>query len=158
MAVGYCLAVLLLAVAVSPPAAAAGVFDSLRGSWSGSGAIAFKNGSKERIRCRATYNVTSGTSVGLEITCASDSYKFQLQSNVTANGKSLSGNWFEASRRVAGQIQGTVSGSRINARAAGETFNALVSLNTHGSSQTVAITSPGSEMERLTITLSRRSR
>jgi len=158
MARGYCLAVLLFAVAGSAPAVAAGVFESLSGSWSGSGSIALKSGNKERIRCKATYNVTSGTSVKLEITCASDSYKFQLQSDITATGNSLSGNWFEASRRVAGQIEGTVSGSRINARAAGETFTALVSLNTHGSSQSVTITSPGSEMERLSITLSRRSR
>jgi hypothetical protein len=152
---GICL-YLFVALLLPAPAAAAGVFDNLAGKWSGSGTIELKDGSKERIRCNATYNVTSGTSVNLEITCASASYKFQLQSSIVAAGNSLSGNWTESSRRVAGQIEGSVNGDRIRARAAGQTFTALVSLTTRGSRQTVSIASPGSEMTEIRISLGRR--
>ena len=42
------------ALAQSPP------FAGLAGSWTGSGSISLSDGSKERLRCRATYGSISG--------------------------------------------------------------------------------------------------
>src|ERR1700744_1237291 len=56
---------------------AKGPFARLAGSWSGSGTIAASNGSRERIRCVATYAVGGGGhALAQNLRCASDSYKF----------------------------------------------------------------------------------
>lgn len=135
-----------------------GVFANMPGSWSGSGTIALSSGTKERIRCKARYDLVFRNDVRLEITCASDSYKFQLQGEVVATGHDLSGTWSEMTRGVAGKIVGTISGDHIKARAEGQTFTALFSMTTRANRQSVFIESPGSEMEGIRITLRRHSR
>ena len=69
--------------------AASGPFAALSGSWSGGGTITMSSGTKERIRCRAQYNVGgSGSNVDLTLKCASDSFTFVLQSNASySNGE-----------------------------------------------------------------------
>src|SRR5476651_2231160 len=77
--------------------AQSGPFAGLAGVWSGSGTVTLDDGSTERIRCRATYAVGGGgTGLNQSLTCASDSYRFNLSSNVVANGGSLSGTWRDA--------------------------------------------------------------
>ena len=137
---------------------AEGPFENLSGSWSGAGTISLKGGTKERIRCSADYRVVTRTNVRLQITCASDSYKFSLYSNVIATGLELSGFWSESTRNVSGQISGRVSGNRIRVTAVGPTFTALLAMTTRGNRQSVTIESPGSEMSGISITLSRRRR
>jgi hypothetical protein len=138
---------------------AEGPFAALPGSWSGTGTIALSNGTKERIRCRAAYHLgDSSANLRLELSCTSDSYKFELQSTIAYSDQSISGNWFESTRRTGGAITGRVVGSQINARAEGQTFNAILALNTHGDRQSITIQSPGSEMSEVDITLTRGSR
>ena len=56
------------------------------GAWTGSGDIAMTDGSREKIRCRASYSVPpSGEKLHIELNCASDSYKVQVISNVVAD-------------------------------------------------------------------------
>src|SRR5258705_11234411 len=97
-------AALMLSVSVSP--AKAGPFTGFNGSWSGNGTVALSDGTTERIRCTASYNVNS-TGLGLKQTlrCASDSYKFDLSTDVTSQGDRISGNWSEASRNIFGTLQ-----------------------------------------------------
>jgi len=54
-------------------------------NWSGTGTVALSDGTTERIRCKADYKV-NGTGLGLKqsLHCASDSYKFDLSSDVTS--------------------------------------------------------------------------
>jgi hypothetical protein len=146
--------VFLFAVAVQ--AQQSGPFASLAGSWSGSGSIALSSGSKERIRCRAVYKVDSnGSKVDLQLRCASDSYKFELQGNVVYQNGEVLGNWNETTRRVAGNVTGSIKGNQIDVRAAGQTFTALLSLTTRGDKQSISIQSPGSEMSEAVIALNR---
>ena len=57
----------------------------MAGVWSGGGTVTLDDGSTERIRCRATYAVgDGGNGLNQSLTCASDSYKFDLTSNVIA--------------------------------------------------------------------------
>lgn len=116
------------------------------------------NGSKERIRCDGQYRLASLTNVQIQLNCASDSYRFQLRSDAVANDRSLAGTWSEASRGVAGKIYGRIRGNRMDIRAEGQTFSALLDMTTRGSRQTISIRSPGSEMSEVSISLSRRSR
>jgi hypothetical protein len=131
-------------------------FGPMIGSWSGAGTLSLSNGTRERIRCRASYRPDGGAaSLALELRCASDSYRFELQSNVSHNGGDLSGTWSEATRGASGAISGTVSRGRIQARATSPAFSALLALNTSGSRQSISIQSPGSELEAVNINLSR---
>ena len=97
---------LMLSVSVSH--SQSGPFAGFNGSWSGNGTVALSDGKTERIRCKASYNVSS-TGLGLKQTlrCASDSYKFDLSTDVTSQGNRISGNWSEASRNLFGNLQGT---------------------------------------------------
>src|ERR1700688_3964142 len=104
-----------LMLSVSAGHAQSGPFAGFNGAWSGNGTVALSDGTTERIRCRADYKV-DGTGLGLKqsLNCASDSYKFDLSSNVTSQGERISGNWSEASRNIFGNLQGTAGGGQID--------------------------------------------
>jgi hypothetical protein len=140
-------------------AQAAGPFDELGGAWSGSGIVNLREGSKERVRCKAKYVVKSnGYSIDQELTCASDAYKFEMSSNIVQQGEALSGIWFESVHRVAGKVVGRSNGSQIQVRAEGDTFTALLNVSTHGDKQSLVMESPGSKVESVTIALTRASK
>jgi len=137
-------------------AAAASPFSAMAGPWRGSGTVTLKGGTRERVRCRASYDVNSGRdSLRQQLRCASDSYKFEIRSNVLHRNGAISGQWSEPTQRVAGKVVGTAKGARINARISSDLFTALVAVATRGNSQHVTISSPGSKLERVTITLRR---
>jgi hypothetical protein len=151
----------LLALLAWPSLAqpAEGPFAGLPGSWTGTGTIAMSSGAKERIRCRAAYRLdSSSTDLRLEMSCTSDSYKFELQSHITYADNAITGSWNETTRGVGGNITGSASGAQIRARAEGQTFTAILAMNTRGSKQSVSIQSPGSEMSNITIDLTRGSK
>jgi hypothetical protein len=144
---------------VSFAAAADGPFAALTGTWSGAGTISLSSGVKERIRCNATHRLgANDDELKLELTCASDSYKFNLQSKITHSAGTISGNWSESTRSTGGGITGRIAGSQINVRVEGPTFNALLAVTTKGDKQAISIQSPGSEMSDITITLTRKSK
>jgi len=129
----------------------------MAGSWSGSGTITLSDGNRERLRCRSNYRPdASGSTMQLSLSCASDSYKFDLSSNVQYNNGQISGNWSEASRNAAGTLTGSARGGQVEARAEGQTFAAFINLNTRGNRQNVSIRSPGSTMQEVAISMSRR--
>lgn len=151
----------LIMLSASPSFAqrdAGGPFAALPGSWTGTGTITMSNGTKERIRCQGQYRLETRTSVRLQLDCASDSYRFELQSTTVADNGTLSGTWSERTRRVAGEISGRIAGGHMDIRAEGQTFTALLDMTTRGDRQSVSIRSPGSEMSQVSISLKRRSR
>ena len=130
-------------------------FSLLSGTWAGSGAITLASGAKESIRCRAVYNVdAAGTNLDLRLRCASDSFKFELQSNAAHNNGTVSGSWTELTRHVGGTIAGSASGSRIQVLVQG-TIAAHLAVNTRANQQLISIQAPGSEMSNVSISLSR---
>src|ERR1043165_6782213 len=92
-------------LASSPGSAQSGPFAGMAGNWAGGGTVTLDDGSKERLRCRASYQV-AGASMNMTLTCASDAYKFQLSANVVDQGGAVSGTWSESSRGVSGTLQG----------------------------------------------------
>jgi hypothetical protein len=137
-------------------AEAGGPFASLAGNWSGTGTITMKDGGRERIRCRGNYVVkAAGNNLQQDLRCASDSYKFEMSTNVTQTAGQLVGNWSENTRHVGGRVSGRANNTTIQARADGDTFTALLAVSTHGDRQSVSIQSPGSEVSEVSITLSR---
>jgi hypothetical protein len=134
-------------------------FSGLSGSWSGPGTISLSNGAKERIRCRANYRVTDGgADLQLDLRCASDSYRFELQSAVSHNAGTITGTWTEATRGAIGTISGTSNGNQISLRANSPVFSAMLAVHTRSNQQSISIQSPGSEISAVSINLSRGSR
>lgn len=130
-------------------------FAGMAGVWSGSGTISLEDGSKERIRCKATYAVSGdGTGLNQNLLCASDSYKFELKSDVLAKGNTLSGNWAETTRGVAGSLEGSAGGGKFNVNVSAPAFNARLTMRTTGNKQNVAISSDG-QFKGANISLSR---
>lgn len=153
--VAACAAVLALAGAAQGQSS--GPFDRLAGNWAGSGNINIGNGTKERIRCRAQYDVRGGgTFVRIALRCASDSYKFELQSDANYQNGRVIGNWNEKTRGAAGRLSGGIKGDRIDVQVDGQSFSAVLALTTRGEKQSISITAPlGSEMAEASITLNR---
>ena len=128
-------------------------FAGFDGAWSGTGTVALSDGSTEHIRCKADYKV-NGSGLGLKqnLHCASDSYKFDLSSDVTSQGDHISGSWSEASRKVFGDLQGTVAGGQIDVFVQASGFAANLAIRTLGNKQTVQIESKG-EIRGVNITM-----
>ncbi|MEI9916808.1 MAG: lytic murein transglycosylase [Methylovirgula sp.] len=75
----------------------AGPFSSLAGNWAGNGTLTM-SGTRERIRCRAIYFVSSGgESLQQILRCASDNFIIDVHSNVIEIDGRLSGTWQETS-------------------------------------------------------------
>ena len=148
-------AVAFFVVSSSSSYAQSGPFAGMAGSWSGGGTVTLDDGSTERIRCRATYAVgAGGNGLNQSLTCASDSYRFNLSSNVVSEGGSLSGTWSESSRGVNGNLEGRVSGGNFQIVASAPGFTANLSLTTRGNKQSVVIKSD-SAFRGASISLSR---
>lgn len=141
-------------LSISAASAQSGPFTGFDGSWAGSGTVSLADGSNERIRCRATYNVSGGTALQQTLRCASDSYKFDLSSNVTSQGNRISGSWSEASRNLNGNLQGTAGDGRIEVFVEAAGFAANLSLTTRGNKQSVSISSKG-EIRGVNITMTK---
>lgn len=147
-------AALMLSVSAGH-AQSGGPFAGFAGSWAGSGTVALSDGTTERIRCRADYKVAaSGLNLKQSLHCASDSYKFDLSSDVTSQGDRISGNWSEASRNIFGNLRGTAGGGQIDVFVEASGFAASLNLRTNGSKQVVQIDSKG-EIRGVTITMTK---
>jgi hypothetical protein len=112
-----------------------------------------------RSRCpteRPSVSAVNGTGLGLKqnLHCASDSYKFDLSSEVTSQGDRISGNWSEKSRNIFGNLQGTAGGGQIEVFVEASGFAANLTLKTTGNKQTVQISSKG-EIRGVSITMTK---
>ena len=128
----------------------------MAGVWSGAGTVTLDDGSTERIRCRETAAVgAGGAGLNLTLTCASDSYKFDLSGNVASDRGALSGTWSESSRGVTGTLEGRGGNGNFEVVASAAGFTANLSVATRGSRQSVAIRAE-SGFRGATIALTRR--
>ncbi len=134
-------AALMLSVSASH-AQSSGPFAGFDGSWTGSGTVALSNGTTEHIRWKQNLH------------CASDSYKFDLSSDVTSQGDRISGNWSEKSRNIFGNLQGTAGGGQIDLFVEASGFAANLNLRTNGTKQIVQIDSKG-EIRGVSITMTK---
>lgn len=135
---------------------AAGPFASFEGNWTGAGTVTVTNGTKERLRCRAHYTVGGdGATLAQNLTCASDSYKFNVVSNVQAEGSAISGTWSETSRNATGRISGRIGPTQISANVAGVGFTARIGIAARGGRQSVTISPTGTDITNVSVTMSK---
>jgi hypothetical protein len=134
----------------------AGPFSSFEGNWTGAGTVTVNNGTRERLRCRAHYSVgNGGTTLEQNLTCASDSYKFNVVSNVQANGTSISGSWSETSRGATGEIVGRIGPTQISAQVNGPGFTARIGIAARGGRQSVTISPTGTDITNVSVVMSK---
>ena len=137
-------------------AQAAGPFSSFEGNWTGTGVITIDNGAKEKLRCRAHYDVGGGGSTLTQnLTCASDSYKFNVVSKVAAEGETISGDWAETSRNAKGHITGRIGPTQISAQVNGLGFTASIGIAARGGQQSVTISPTGTDIKNVLVTMSK---
>ena len=150
---------LLITIFTVAPACAQQSFDTVAGSWSGSGSMKPSDGPRERVRCKIDYvSKNAGQSVKMNVRCASDAYKMDLSANIDENATTLSGNWFESTYRQGGSVSGQNVNGLIEAKVEGQTFTALLTVRTKGNRQSFVMESPGAWISQVSIELARDSR
>jgi hypothetical protein len=156
----FVVAVLGVAVLAGPPPAMAdsvGPFAGLAGTWKGVGKVVKEDGQSEKIACRASYTVSpDGINLGQSLVCASDSYRFDIKTDVYTDGTSLRGTWTETTRSASGNLEGEVRPGLIMTRVSAPGFSADVSVKTTGQKQIVNINPEDrTQIAQVSITLAR---
>lgn len=149
---------LVAGLASSAPAsfAQSAPFTGFAGNWSGKGTVTLSDGSKENIRCKASYRVDGrGTAMNQNLQCASASYRFDLSSDVASHGNKITGHWSEASRNLFGSLHGRAEDGEIDVFAQAAGFTANLTIRIQGNRQSVTITSKD-EIRNVSITMARR--
>jgi hypothetical protein len=144
---------MLTAIVPGPSRADPSPFDTLLGSWGGSGEIRLDKGRKERIKCNAYYR-GGGSQLGLSILCKSDSYNIQIRSNLTYSGGRLSGNWEERTFNASGTASGSATSNNIRLSITGPVTGSM-NVSFSKSRQSVSISTQGTALQGVSITLGR---
>ncbi len=117
------------AAAMSATPARAGSGD-LSGAWSGSGAVVFNTGSKEKARCKANFSKTGSSSYSMSATCATASGKASQSAILRkTGGNSYAGSFRNPEYNVTGSIRVTVSGNHQTVSMSSDAGTASLSLS-----------------------------
>jgi len=127
-------------------------FDTLLGTWRGSGQVQLNTG-KERLSCNAYYT-GGGSQLGMAIRCTSGNSKVEIRSKLSLSGSRITGNWEERTYNAAGTASGTASPGRISIVVSGSIRGSMV-VNYSKSRQSVSISTSGSPLQRVSISLTR---
>ncbi len=132
---------------------AANPFDTLLGSWRGSGQIQLSDGRSERLKCNAYYT-GGGAQLGMAIRCQSESSNVEIRSKLSQTDGRISGTWEERTYNAEGTATGQTTGDKISLQISGGVTGTMqVSYN--GSRQSVAISTQGIALKSVTIDLAR---
>ena len=140
--------------AMTAGAHAADAFDSLKGSWAGGGSVTFSGGETEKLRCTARYS-GGGSSLALNVKCASASAQINLSGSLDASGNKVSGDWNESSYGISGDANGSVSGGSVRLKISGGASGYLT-LNVSGSHHSIAMSTKGVSVTGVNVSLNRR--
>ena len=144
------------ALGVLPAAADTNPFSTLVGTWTGKGMVTYSSGTKERLQCRVTYDSNADDSVQQHLTCASDSYKFEIQAYYRHHDGIVTGHWDELTMKISGSINGDVSDTgKITGDLTGPGFTASVLVDTKGNDQNVTITAQDQDIKDVSVDVRR---
>jgi hypothetical protein len=137
------IAAVLVVMASAGQASAQSIFDTLAGTWSGSGQIKLDNGKSEALKCRAYYTQKEGSELGLALRCASASNKIELRATLSQNSGQVAGMWEERTFNAAGTVKGKASAGRITLAITGGSFQGSMNVSVAGARHTVLIETSG---------------
>jgi hypothetical protein len=144
----------LAASSAFEPAASAGFFQHLAGSWRGEGTLEWFDGTSEGLRCNAENEATDGgNKLNLVLKCASPNLAAPLNivTDITyrAAAAVFTGTWQETSLlRWSGRISGSAKGNRIDARVSITTIQNIsvrMSVTASGGQQVVILSATSPE-------------
>ncbi len=127
-------------------------FDTLLGSWRGSGKILLDSG-PERLSCNAYYT-GGGSQLGLAIRCKSETSNVEIRSKLSLSGNRLTGNWEERTYNAQGAASGTARPGRLAIRVTGSVTGSMI-VNYSRTSQSVSISTQGIALKSVSINLTR---
>ena len=117
-----------------------GPFAGMAGNWSGGGTVTLDDGSNERIRCRATYQVGGPNMEHESSPAPATPTSSTCTANVVDQGGAVSGTWSETSRNVSGSLQGRGGGGNFQVMAVSAPASTPTSrCKTTGNKQTVTM-------------------
>src|SRR5262245_34312065 len=140
---------------LTPTLSAAGAFQSLNGSWSGSGSIRLDDGRSEALKCRAYYSPRGDDHLGLALRCASSSNKIELRAQLTASGSRIAGHWEERTFNASGTVAGHASGNNMKLAIVGGGFSGSMAVTTDGRSQVISVATQGVALKGVSVNLRR---
>jgi hypothetical protein len=127
-------------------------FDTLLGTWRGSGTVRLNTGT-ERLSCNAYYT-GGGQRLGMAIRCTSPSGKVEIRSKLSLSGSRLSGNWEERTYNASGTASGTATPGKISISVSGS-IKGSMTVSYSNSRQSVSISTTGSPLQGVSISLTR---
>ena len=134
-------------IGLSAPALAAdSPFQSLAGTWNGSGTANFEGGTKESLRCKGYYTNGSG--------CANASAKVELRANLNYANGAVTGDWEERTYNQSGTVTGKATASKLNLAISGG-INGSMSVSVAGGSHSVTVSTSGPVLKGINISMSR---
>jgi len=139
--------------AAKPALSDPGPFNTLLGSWGGSGEYSLADGTRERIKCNAYYT-GGGTQLGMAIRCSGGSNKIEIRSKLNSSGGRITGHWEERTFNAEGDASGTATDDRITLQITGAVSGSM-SVAYTASSQTVSIATQNIALRSINITLNR---
>ena len=139
--------------AAKPALSDPGPFNTLLGSWGGSGEYSLADGTRERIKCNAYYT-GGGTQLGMAIRCSGGSNKIEIRSKLNSSGGRITGHWEERTFNAQGDASGTATGDRITLQITGAVSGSM-SVAYTASSQTVSIATQNIALRSVNISLNR---
>jgi hypothetical protein len=148
------MAIAAMAALSASQAMAAEAFNALKGNWSGGGSVTFQSGETEKMRCTGHYG-GGGSSLAMNIRCASPSAQINLSGDLSGSGNSVSGSWHESSYGLSGGASGSASANAIRLRISGDAKGSMV-VNVSGSRQSVALSTSGTTVTGVNVSMSRR--
>lgn len=149
--------VIALSHSTIPGHAQQGPFASFSGSWAGNGTVKLASGSREQIKCRASYDTQSGgNSLAIALRCAGDSYNYDFKGTANHTDGKINGDWTESSKSASGRFSGVINGDEIAARIDLPSVTVTLNMVTRGERQSISIRSPGSEISEVEMALRRR--
>jgi hypothetical protein len=139
--------------AAEPAHSDSGPFNTLLGSWGGTGEYSLADGTRERIKCNAYYT-GGGTQLGMAIRCSGGNSKIEIRSKLNSSSGRITGHWEERTFNAEGDASGTATGDRITLQITGAVLGNM-SVTYTASSQTVSIATTNIALRSVNITLNR---
>jgi hypothetical protein len=103
---------------------------SIAGNWQGSGRVKLSGGQVENVRCRVSYEESTGRTFVITATCAHSNGIFKQSGRVVQiNDSTYTGRLYSEQYGVAGDLSVRVSGSRQTVTATSKNGSATLSLS-----------------------------
>jgi hypothetical protein len=150
----WTLAVPAALAGLATPGRADPTFDTLLGSWGGSGTYKLQDGTTEKLKCDAYYT-GGGSQLGIAVRCTGQTNKIEMRSKLSANGGALSGSWEERTFNASGDVTGKLTDRSIKLAISGAVGGSMT-ITYDKSKQNVAIATEGTPLKSVTVSLSRK--